>query len=614
MKRNGYPTSFMVRLFMFLIFVVLVSIGVIQFGWFSRSATAEIRNVYRSTSSVVLQAAAREFQRYGSMIGDAGRSYASESGQSTSDSVEAYLANLYDTYGPEGDIPHLLLKVGYAENKAGAVILENGSDPSDNWAVRPDFSIPELPLPINDRRPSWDQYRISMDRNEADGPLYLVVPFGEDGRYVCVFTLDVDGFHESYIVPAVASALPHYEMDWETAPGRALAGTMWSWSEGTFSFNPLRGLLALGSPSKDELLISVPRFMTNFHGPYEADRGGGENGAASPPDPTVPVVVPLNSNDFRRSQDRMFRLVRVSIDGGSLARSIERRLSLNWLGAMTLLLGVALAFVQVLLQMNKLRIIRLREREFVASVTHELRTPLTVIQSAADNLVTGVVPADRLVRYGNLIIDQSKRLGNMIEEMLLFSRVEGRTMQSPVHVPVAVHALIGDVRAAVEPLAEQAGIGIVWDTGSTNASCIGDAETIRLILSNLIANAVHHAYSGEKKGRVRVIVKSALPGKLILQVEDDGRGIAPSETKRVFEPFYRDRVSRENHEKGSGLGLFLAAGKARIAGGSIRLESPYHRVDGTKRPGCRFIAELPFAPMAETEAEKGNAHKGNADA
>ena len=608
MKRNGYPTSFMVRLFMLLIFIALVSIGVIQFGWFSRSATAEIRNVYRSTSSVVLQAAAREFQRYGSMIGDAGRSYASESGQSTPDSVEAYLANLYDTYGPEGDIPHLLLKVGYAENEAGAAILEKDSGSSDRWAVRPDFSIPELPLPLNDRRPSWDQYRISMDRNETDGLLCLVVPFGEDGRYVCVFTLDVDGFHESYIVPAVASALPHYDIDWVAAPGRVSGKTAWVWTEGTFSFNPLRGLLALGSPSKDELLISVPRFMTNFHGPYEADRGGGENGATSPPDPpdpAVPMVVPLNSNDFRRSQDRMFRLARVSIDGGSLAGSIERRLSLNWLGAMTLLLGVALAFVQVLLQMNKLRFIRLREREFVASVTHELRTPLTVIQSAADNLVTGVVPADRLVRYGNLIIDQSKRLGNMIEEMLLFSRVEGRTMQSPLHVPVDVHTLIGDVRAAVEPLAEQAGIGIVWDTGSSNASCIGDAETIRLILSNLIANAVHHAYPGEKKGKVRVIVKTALPGKLIFQVEDDGRGIASSEAKRVFEPFYRDRVSRENHEKGSGLGLFLATGKARIAGGTIRLESPYHRIDGTKRPGCRFTAELPFAPIAD---------RGNADA
>jgi signal transduction histidine kinase len=450
-----------------------------------------------------------------------------------------------------------------------------------------------------------------MDRNETDGPLRLVVPFGEDGRYACVFTLDVDGFHESYIVPAVAAALPHYEITWEAAAGRASGKTAWTWSEETFSFNPLRGLLAWGSPPQDELLISVPIFMTNFHGPYESDRVGSEQDAGGPPNPAA--LAPFNANDFRRSQDRLARWARVSIDGGSLARSIERRLSLNWLGAMTLLLGVALAFVQVLLQMNKLRIIRLREREFVASVTHELRTPLTVIQSAADNLVTGVVPADRLVRYGNLIIDQSKRLGNMIEEMLLFSRVEGRTMQSPVLVPVDIHAVIGDVRAAVEPLADQAGIGIVWDTGATNASCIGDAETIRLILSNLIANAVHHAYPGENKGMVRVIVKTALPGKLILQVEDDGRGIAPSESRRVFEPFYRDRVSRENHEKGSGLGLFLAAGKARIAGGTIGLESPYHRVDGTRRPGCRFTAQLPFAPcapvvpVAEVESDKGTA-------
>ena len=84
------------------------------------------------------------------------------------------------------------------------------------------------------------------------------------------------------------------------------------------------------------------------------------------------------------------------------------------------------------------------------------------------------------------------------------------------------------------------------------------------------------------------------PGRLLFIVEDEGRGIAKAETNLVFEPFYRDQTSRDRHEKGSGLGLFIARRKARLLGGDLRLESPYARADGSKRPGCRFILELPF--------------------
>jgi signal transduction histidine kinase len=76
-------------------------------------------------------------------------------------------------------------------------------------------------------------------------------------------------------------------------------------------------------------------------------------------------------------------------------------------------------------------------------------------------------------------------------------------------------------------------------------------------------------------------------------VEDDGRGIAKAEAKFVFAPFYRDEESRAKHEKGSGLGLFIARRKAQTLGGRLTLESTYKRIDGTRRPGCRFTLELP---------------------
>jgi signal transduction histidine kinase len=91
-----------------------------------------------------------------------------------------------------------------------------------------------------------------------------------------------------------------------------------------------------------------------------------------------------------------------------------------------------------------------------------------------------------------------------------------------------------------------------------------------------------------------VLGRTRLPDAIQFFVEDDGRGIAKHEAALVFEPFYRDETSRALHEKGSGLGLFIARRKARLLGGDLKLESPYERMDALRRHGCRFILEIPF--------------------
>ena len=80
----------------------------------------------------------------------------------------------------------------------------------------------------------------------------------------------------------------------------------------------------------------------------------------------------------------------------------------------------------------------------------------------------------------------------------------------------------------------------------------------------------------------------------MITVEDDGRGIESREMKHIFDPFYRDEVSRQRQEKGSGLGLFISKHKVSAAGGSLSAESPYRRIDGKKQSGCRFTLTLPL--------------------
>jgi len=290
----------------------------------------------------------------------------------------------------------------------------------------------------------------------------------------------------------------------------------------------------------------------------------------------------------------VMREAKVVVSARSAIGSMEGRLALNWLVSVFLLIGLALAFAQAISQKHKIRMVQRREREFVASVTHELRTPVTAIRSASDNMRRGLVGPERMATYGEMIYGQSLRLGSMIEEVLLFSQVEGKAQQPPVLSLFRVEDLSAEFRAPLEAIAKADGLCIEWDFGGMPKKFLCDADALRLILSNLVANALYHAYPGEPKGEVRVIGKSRLPESLQFSVEDDGRGIPKSEQSLVFEPFYRDEESRARHEKGSGLGLFIALRKARLLGGDLVLESPYERIDGLRRSGCRFTLTLPL--------------------
>jgi len=283
------------------------------------------------------------------------------------------------------------------------------------------------------------------------------------------------------------------------------------------------------------------------------------------------------------------------------AASIEGRLAWNWFGSTLLLAVLDAAFGLVLGQAARLAAQRRREREFVASVTHELRTPLTVIRSAADNFTRGIVAAERQGQYGRLIMDQVLRLGRMIEEMLALAQTEAGSSSAPVEAPVVFGPWLDELRPPLEALAASRGVTLEWDTAGVPAAGKTDPDVLRLVVENLVVNAVNHAYPASSPGPkpVRITLKYRLAGRLEVIVDDDGRGIAPREAQKVFDAFYRDEVSRNTQEKGSGLGLFLAQRQARRVGGSLTLETPWRRIDGVKRPGCRFVAALPLKPLEE---------------
>ena len=154
------------------------------------------------------------------------------------------------------------------------------------------------------------------------------------------------------------------------------------------------------------------------------------------------------------------------MSSGSAIVSMERRLALNWLFGNLILVGLGLSFAQVVIQKHKLGVVSKREREFVASVTHELRTPVTAIRSAAENMRRGLVGLERMAPYGEMIHAQSLRLGSMIEEVLLFSQVEGKEAQPPLLSPIAAEELGAELQPPLDAIAKSEGARVEWDFGS----------------------------------------------------------------------------------------------------------------------------------------------------
>jgi signal transduction histidine kinase len=567
-------------------------VGAMQYSWFRQTAFAELQDASRSLGASVFQTASREFQRYAPLVADLA-TLAAREGLSRGE-AEAALARDYGLYGPSGTAPRLLASVGLAslaEPSSTSVLSAGGT-----WAAAP--SAFALPLP-DEARGLLAQGAILVGEaapGKGAGRLFLA---RAGASLVAVIETDEEGFFSTYVEPAVAASLEGASIEWREAqppvpgaPGRDPDDQRSARRDR--GFDPFAALLGLGSGERRTFelpLASAADFYLGHGGLrqlYRAPRGGGGyrplrlgDGADRP----SPAAQP---------QGFGLKIARVAFPAASARGAADRRLALNFLLGSLLLVGLGASASLAVVQKRRGDLARRKEREFVASITHELRTPITAIRSAADNMRRGLVVGGRVQGYGEMIHAQSLRLGSMIEEVLLFSEVEGRKPRPPELTPIETAAFLAEIAPPLDAIAKSEGIALAWDFGALPERFMGDRESLALIISNLVANALVHAYPGEAKGEVRAIARALLPGRMRVEVEDDGRGVARAEAKLVFEPFYRDSRSRSGHERGSGLGLFIARRKAAILGGDLVLESPYERIDGVRRPGCRFTLELPM--------------------
>lgn len=207
--------------------------------------------------------------------------------------------------------------------------------------------------------------------------------------------------------------------------------------------------------------------------------------------------------------------------------------------------------------------------DFVTNVTHELKTPLTSISGFAETLRDNDdIPAERRMRFLNIIEAESDRLKRLIDDILTLSAIETSNdyLREEWFSP---GDLITDCVRLFEHTAESRKVSIEVQIPYALPKIRSNPDLVKQLLINLIDNAVK--YSGEKG---RVILRAKISGEdLHIAVEDNGIGMSKEELPRIFERFYRVDKARSRKERGTGLGLAIVKHSLIRLGGSIEVES-----------------------------------------
>jgi len=219
---------------------------------------------------------------------------------------------------------------------------------------------------------------------------------------------------------------------------------------------------------------------------------------------------------------------------------------------------------------------------FLRHISHELKTPLANIREGTELLMDGAVgELDSNQREVTAILRENGiKLQRMIENLLSFSAWQTSS--------VGLEATEFRLRPLVKQVLENQQLTLLsqrvrLDVRVEDVTLLADRGKIRLILENLVSNAVKYSPKG---GTIHLRAR-ATAAQLVLDVADNGPGIPPEERGHVFDAFYTGRAARSTAVKGTGIGLSVVLEFVAAHGGTVQI------VDG-EFPGAHFRITMPI--------------------
>ena len=233
---------------------------------------------------------------------------------------------------------------------------------------------------------------------------------------------------------------------------------------------------------------------------------------------------------------------------------------------------------------RKLKELDRLKSDFLNTVSHELRTPLTSIRWSTESLAGlnknwDEATFNKLLR---IIGDDNQRLTKLIEQLLSFSRLDAGQL-APKFETFDLTELAEKAILNMSPTGEAKEIDLTW-VETERASIVADREQIRLIITNLLDNAIKYSPAGS-----RVIVTVERQEEMVqISILDSGIGITEDDIDHIFDRFYRANMAEVRDETGTGLGLAVVSGILDAHKGSINVKSKVGE-------GREFKVHIPIA-------------------
>jgi two-component system phosphate regulon sensor histidine kinase PhoR len=214
------------------------------------------------------------------------------------------------------------------------------------------------------------------------------------------------------------------------------------------------------------------------------------------------------------------------------------------------------------------------KRDLVANVSHELKTPITTIKGFVELLREGEIDEpEKSRKFLDIIYNHTERLNAIVEDLLTLSRLEQGGMTRDLRFEKhKLKPILKLVENEYEFKAEEKSINISVKCDEELSARI-DLTLIEQALGNLLDNAIKYS---EKKTKVELRAFSE-NGYAVIEVEDEGSGIAKEHFPRLFERFYRIEKSRSRDEGGTGLGLSIVKHIVQVHGGTVEVESELNK-------------------------------------
>jgi signal transduction histidine kinase len=209
----------------------------------------------------------------------------------------------------------------------------------------------------------------------------------------------------------------------------------------------------------------------------------------------------------------------------------------------------------------------LKNRELISNISHDLKTPITAIKGYAEGIMDGVATTpEKTEKYVRTIYNKAIDMDRLINELTTYSNVDNdRIPYKFLRINIAdyFHDCVEEIGLDLE----QRGIEFNYSNMvNPDTQVIADPEQLKKVINNIISNSIK--YIDKPKGIISLRLLDQ-NDSVMVEIEDNGRGIAQQDLPKIFERFYRTDASRNSAQGGSGIGLSIVKKIIEDHGGYI---------------------------------------------